>query len=144
MTSSQLQVVTLACLQKARSVNDGKWSHIWTTVCSVTQLSNFFQVLSSIPVRKYTHEIKLNAVTVNKWFNRNSVVLMRESTLIQGCSYRYFDLNSYGLYDVMIYTSMYVLYKCLRNIKLVTAMTIRKIMNKQGNTRHPCLPSKGY
>lgn len=42
----------------------------------------FFQVLSSIPVRKYTHEIKLNAVTVNKWFNRNSVVLMRESTLI--------------------------------------------------------------
>lgn len=140
MTSSQLQVVTLACLQKARSVNDGKWSQ----VCSVTQLSNFFQVLSSIPVRKYTHEIKLNAVTVSKWFNRNSVVLMRESTLIQGCSYRYFDLNSYGLYDVMIYTSMYVLYKCLRNIKLVTAMTIRKIMNKQGNTRHPCLPSKGY
>lgn len=44
----------------------------------------------------------------------------------------------------MIYTSMYVLYKCLRNITLVTAMTIRKIMNKQGNTRHPCLPSKGY
>lgn len=133
MTSSQLQVVTLACLQKARSVNDGKWSQIWTTVCSVTQLSNFFQVLSSITVRKYTHEIKLNAVTVNKWFNRNSVVLMRESTLIQGCSYRYSDINSYGLYDVMIYTSMYVLYKCLRNIKLVTAMTIRKIKIRKNN-----------
>lgn len=93
----------------------------------------FFQVLSSIPVRKYTHEIKLNAVTVNKWFNRNSVVLMRESTLIQGCSYRYFDINSDGLYDVMIYTSMYVLYKCLRNIKLVTAMTIRKIKIRKNN-----------
>lgn len=84
-------------------------------------------------MRKYTHEIKLNAVTVSKWFNRNSVVVMRESTLIKGCSYRYSDINSYGLYDVMIYTSMYVLYKCLRNIKLVTAMTIRKIKIRKNN-----------
>lgn len=75
----------------------------------------FPEIQSSMPVPKYAHEINqmfwLSQHVVQSKFN---YVNAYKSTLINGCSYRYFDINYYGLYGVMIY--MYELYKYWRNI----------------------------